>query len=544
MRQIVRDEIINPRVFSGIIHADDIELPSFGSSLTYEGDSEEPDSRPKRPDAKMVKELDQRTGEILTEIQPGTTRVERGRRESQYSELVKREEKRNMQVAEFIDSDIPIYVSGLESKNFEEIAKSGKCIGFSYIQGTHDSYERFNLLCRSCGYTVNPRHAFILKGSLYCALHLPSIESCAVCTEQRPDCKAIKTYDERDVFVCLPCIEAREQCENCDNPIDLEYIEIGRCEDCLESDDDSSEPFRSFSYSMRWTGKEKGEIVKSERLYSSEIEGFVRDSASLYKFYELLPKECGISNDGSLSDSLGRGFETQTPRLQGKKGEELMYRVASILKQENAYTNKTCGMHIHLDGKGIVTASRREYPTALLQLWKAHLVFEDVIMSFIPYKRRRNDYCRPMGGSFKLMEIEGCESLLDAEKLWYKQRRYTDIQRSKREHYHSSRYFAVNFHSLLSHGHLEIRHHSATMNPRKVLEWANLHALIMDAAAKKQLTYDFLSDAQVTSVMREKTEMLFDKIGLAESSRQYFRARQKKFGKKEVEELEEENNAN
>ncbi len=231
-------------------------------------------------------------------------------------------------------------------------------------------------------------------------------------------------------------------------------------------------------------------------------------------------------------------FELQTPKLSGARGEELIRQMTASVKAIKSVVNESCGMHIHLDGTGIIGTDRKAYPQALLQLWRTYVVFEDVIMSFLPFSRRRNDYCRPLAEAFKMGDLETIESIAEVEKLWYQERTYSNVYQAKGHKYHASRYFGANFHSLLAHGHFEVRFHSGTTNTRKILEWANLHALILDACEAGVMDHDLLREAQATYLISEKTKLLFDRIGLAQNSRQYFRSRQNKFGNKKTEDEE------
>jgi hypothetical protein len=129
---------------------------------------------------------------------------------------------------------------------------------------------------------------------------------------------------------------------------------------------------------------------------------------------------------------------------------------------------------------------------------------------------------------FTTAELEGVESIMEAERLWYRQRESNMLREAKNHHYHSSRYFGINLHPLFAHGHLEVRYHPGTTKAKKVLEWANLHALIMDAAVAGKFTPQVLQEAQVID-LGSKTNFLFDLIGLSKDSRAYFYDRQRKF---------------
>lgn len=481
--------------------------------------------------------LTTRTLELQREYQASREEAEpqiRSRRAEEYANLGKNDKEENMTAREVVSSEVAVPFDWVSSNNRDTIIQRGMCPTI-----VRKPQGGATLVCRTCEHEVPLDYAFVCMGDLYCALHVPSLEACTMCRALNGNTEVVQTFDGRQIHACRRCIERRNRCTQCNNALPRAYMEVRMCGDCIEHEGAASAQ-RSFSYALKWVSEELGAIVKTKRMFSSEVEALAPDSGRLTVLGARLPRECGISGDGSINSS-GREapFETQTPRLGGTKGEELVQRMAAVFKEIGAKVNDSCGMHIHLDGKGIILPSRKERPTAILQLWKSHLVFEDVIVSFLPYARRNNQFCRMMRSAFSVQSVETCTSLLEAEKLWYKERTYQEIQSSKGHHYHSSRYFGVNFHSLFANGHLEIRYHSATLNARKILEWANLHALIMDAAANKLLTPDFLQEAEMTTSLHDKTIMLFDKIGLAKPSREYFLARQRKFTKKTEKEADE-----
>lgn len=453
--------------------------------------------------------------------------VQGGRREREYINSEISAARNNMTGEELLDTDFPIALINLPQRQFRSLRNTG-CRD---IIPDPTSHQRYGWKCHRCNVRPPLKYTFLLDGSFWCAVHLPDLEMCTRCSEMQEGCVVIPQFDGADALLCPNCQGATE-CNSCGNRITLDRIGLGLCDPCLNRQHTGTQ--RPFSLSLNWVGGKQGDIVKSERIFSCEIETAVPSTSALVAVSKELPREAGMGHDGSIQ--MDYGFEIQSPRLGSALGEEFITRTTEVLHKYKARIDDSCGMHIHLDGRGIISPSRRTFPAALLQLWKAHLVFEDVTLSFLPYSRRRNDFCRPMADSFKLLELNNIGSLLDAEKLWYKERTFERVRRVKTVHRHVSRYFGVNLHSLLSHGHLEIRYHSGTTNPQKILEWANLHCLIMDAAAAGKFSYDFLREAQATSSLKEKTQMLFTLIGLSKESQHYYRSRQQKFmDKKQVE---------
>ncbi len=457
-----------------------------------------------------------------------------GRREQQHLDQTRRHKRDNMTALEIVHSEVPICVDELGHTKILEIVHTVRVQ--EIFLASPDKPIQFN--CAECKLNIPGHFAYFCNGHVWCALHVPESSVCIGCRRLVDKCKKITTYDGKEAVACVGCLKNRRLCYHCKRDIGPEYIESGMCARCMDLPNGVG-PYREFSRGMKWVGKKEGDVIKSNRIFSCEIEGFTKVNDWPTKLFNSLPKEVGISQDGSLRNDEGlNGFELQTPRIAGSKGEELIRHMTTAVKKVDAFVNDMCGMHVHIDGAGIVGTNRREYPVSLLQLWRTYIVFEDVILSFLPYSRRRNDFCRPIGEAFKVNDLDVIDSLAEAERFWYKERTYPHIYEAKNHRYHVSRYFGANLHSLLAHGHFEVRFHSGTLNPNKVLQWANLHALILDACAEQIMDVQFFREAQATYRIDEKAELLFERIGLAQSSRQYFHARRKNFDDKKREDEE------
>lgn len=466
-------------------------------------------------------------------------RSQMGKKEKEFHSILMDKKFSQITASEALASEIPVCLGDVSDK-WHELAKISP-----YISLKSD----WTFGCSLCSkVTTDSGCMFLCGGNIFCAEHVPNFQMCITCRQLVPNCKEIKNFEGKNIMVCESCIENRRTCRICSEKITPAYIEQRQCGTCVNRAYDNETPYRHFSWGLRWVSKNTGKTYKSNRMFSCEIEALSPNSNWAAILHKSLPKEMGMGQDGSVGvrGHSPYGFEVQTPRLQGTKGEELIERTVKGLAQVEPHIDETCGMHIHLDGKGIIRNNRREYPAELVQLLKSYLVFEDVFLSFLPFSRRRNDYCRRLAGSISLVELETVETIFDVEKLWYKERHSSDIRSAKGHHYHSSRYFGANLHPLLTEGHFEVRFHSGTMNAKKILEWANLHALVLDACSRLDVTDSFLRNYEMHSRLSEKTTLLFDLIGLSEKSREYFRSRQKKFGnaKHNDEEIKEKSKRN
>jgi hypothetical protein len=490
---------------------------SFGYVYTGPSEPEKPFT-PNKTDPKKERALATATQKLFNPPRQEREETLEGSRARLYRAKIWQDRQNAKHISELLDSDRPVNLDNLGGRYAE--LRNVYCPDVIRDPAS----AKIGWKCSKCADRPDNVFGWMLRGRIYCATCVPDLEYCVGCRCLTVDCVLTPQLEDDPAFVCKECI-AEMRCRRCEDRMDTDRASIQFCQNCAENT--GSGTSREVSMSRAWLSGTPGEIIKSPRIFSCEIEaGILGEDRRRYIANEI-PAEAGMGHDGSIK--LPNAFEIQSPLLSGVKGEEFVHQTTRSLHTHKAKVNETCGLHIHLDGAGIVGESRKIYPTSVIQLWKAHLVFEDVVLSVLPYSRRQNDYCRPMRDTFSLLELDHIDSLLDVEKLWYKERTYSRIVEAKEHHRHPSRYFGVNFHSLLSDGHLEIRYHSGTTNPKKILEWANLHSLIMDAAAGRKFNPGFLREAQVTSNLKDKTQMLFNVVGLSKESQAYFRARQRKF---------------
>lgn len=331
-------------------------------------------------------------------------------------------------------------------------------------------------------------------------------------------------------YYCKECLEVNKNMESTNK-------ELGKL---LEANTDAD--LNSYAGFPEWKGysnkklekfcsDDQGSIIKSSRVFAAELETMYPNANVLNKVLKkFLPKEMGVTSDGTIT---GNGAEFQTMKLSGKNGEQAMKDTCQVLTHFKFKTDKTCGLHIHFDGGNDFvptdgSPSERYPSTKVRNLMLMYLVYEDVIHSFLPRSRRANRYCRPMKNSFHVNEILNANSLEDIEKIWYRRDNKSQITDEKNTKKNSTRYSGVNFHTLLSENHLEVRYHSGTVNARKILEWINLHAQIMDCVAGG-LDYANINQAIDILDLGEKTEYFLKLIKLSPSSKRYFLKRQEKF---------------
>ena len=101
--------------------------------------------------------------------------------------------------------------------------------------------------------------------------------------------------------------------------------------------------------------------------------------------------------------------------------------VCDLLKQCNAYINRTCGLHVHIDMRN------RDKDTVFKNL----LSNQDTMFNMIPKARRKSKYCKPI----------------------------------KRSNENGDRYKSINVKAYNEHRTIEVRLHEGTIDPIEIRKW-------------------------------------------------------------------------
>ena len=351
--------------------------------------------------------------------------------------------------------------------------------------------------------------------------------------------------------LCESCADEYNHCSECGGDFlndsdEWENGNNGMCENCSGSDEDDESSERYYSKGDEYAGGHG-------RVYSVELEAYYNNNEDRQGLFTL-PEAVGITHDGSLGS---KGVELQTPKLNGIKGDKLLKQVCSHLNKNDFSVDKTCGLHIHLDTedyfivepeirkriesdnswifktsdriKSIENQVERYTVKKIKNLLLVYLALETIIYSFLPMTRRTNRFCFPLADFYHTKEIENAESLEDLEKIWYREQSKDSIDKRKTAKYDDSRYAGFNFHSMFSNKHIEARHHSGTLDYKKIKFWLELNIAILDKTAEGKITGSELLKIKNLMKLSQKTDEMFKILELDEKTQAYFRARQSKF---------------
>lgn len=374
-------------------------------------------------------------------------------------------------------------------------------------------------------------------------------KDCPICkkSKQKGTFKNVKNY----VLACADCIKGKIQtcvfCGNChfeaDPAIDFREVYTKTkwvCNLCYTA---RTQKVSHRPYVTKPYGSGTGKIIQSNRGWAVEIECYLTNRRTFAQELIKLPDTFGIQHDGSLRSvgsytedkrPIEQEIEVITPVLKGIKGEEYLRTLCkSLNKDNNAHVDLTCGLHIHIDMENSIDVE------VLKRLLILHWMYEPVIMSFLPSSRRANPYAKSLKNDYNYKKIVKAVSYSELRKLWYKGipdhgkgglRKYS-------EDWNTIRRFGINFYCLLEYGNLEIRYHSGTTNPNKILHWTNLHTRMIDSCRhllKEKPSCDDLIQNGLTQFGKPRslsrlTKQLFTMLDLSKGTQEYFLERQKKF---------------
>ncbi len=137
------------------------------------------------------------------------------------------------------------------------------------------------------------------------------------------------------------------------------------------------------------------------------------------------------------------GIELVSPPLDFNEGN--LKQVSQVLKalgSEGAWTNNSCGLHVHIDASFVRNYSPEKQDYFFMHILQKYAEMEDELDESMDSSRRgnRNQYC----GSVKNLSVARAKG---------------------------DRYFKLNISAFMRHGTIEFRHFHGTLDEDEVLPW-------------------------------------------------------------------------
>ena len=167
--------------------------------------------------------------------------------------------------------------------------------------------------------------------------------------------------------------------------------------------------------------------------------------------------------------------EMVTPKLTYAELPKLQECVRRVRKA-GAKANNSCGIHVHVDASNHNRQSLKNLIGIMYS--KEDILFKALQVDPI----RARDYCQkvrePMLRQARTLSADETKDLTALEQIWYE-------GRVEHDHYNTTRYHALNLHSMFYRGTVEFRCFNSTLDPGLATAYVNL-CLAMSAQAIAQ----------------------------------------------------------
>lgn len=188
-----------------------------------------------------------------------------------------------------------------------------------------------------------------------------------------------------------------------------------------------------------------------------------------------------VTTDSSITSENGLSCELVSPILNYREETFAeISRIVAALKSMGAVVNNSCGMHVHVDCRGIYDP---DFYRLLLSFYSK---YEKEIDSFVHESRRenQNNYCRTNVNLYN-----------DWETIWSNHIDQSPETNLADAFSNVERYYKLNFASFLRHGTVEFRQFHGTLNPKEIRAWVDFcinlvnqtYAACTEASSKQRL---------------------------------------------------------
>lgn len=164
-----------------------------------------------------------------------------------------------------------------------------------------------------------------------------------------------------------------------------------------------------------------------------------------------------LKRDSSVN---GRGLELVSPKLRGQSGLDEVERVCAALASCEAKVDRSCGLHVHHDFRGLDVESLKRQVLAFVDR-------EAIILELVAPSRRNNASYTPRWDNGNYPGHR--DRLAAADRL-------------SQIHYGIGPRGSINLGSYGGHGSVEIRAHAGTTNANKIIAWVRFGQALFAAA--------------------------------------------------------------
>lgn len=247
---------------------------------------------------------------------------------------------------------------------------------------------------------------------------------------------------------------------------------------------------RNFGIEIELTGITR---EKTARTIATHLEGIMQKQGRNYKVVEPNGRIWEVVYDGSIKcqrkingqkASVGSEYSVEivSPILTYERDIKSLQEMVRKIRKAGGFTNKTTGIHIHLDGEEHTPRSLRNFLNIIYSR-------NDLLYTSLEIERERMRYCKKMDKSLvQKMNKKKPTTFKGIEDIWYE-----GYYQSRDRHYHDSRYHFLNLHSFFNGvGTVELRGFNGTLHAGKIRTYIllslamNRQALTQKSASSKK----------------------------------------------------------
>lgn len=195
----------------------------------------------------------------------------------------------------------------------------------------------------------------------------------------------------------------------------------------------------------------------------------------------------------TVSANSSYSVELVSPILLYREDIDTVQGLARRLRKAGGFTNKSCGIHIHLDGSGHTPRSIRNF----VNIIASH---NDLFYKALQIAPERMRYCKKMDAYLvERMNRIKPKTFSKIESIWYE-----GYRGNRNTHYHDSRYHFLNLHSFFHGNHtVELRGFNGTLHAGKIRAYIVFAlALNHQALTQKSASYRKVQEENEKFAMR------------------------------------------
>jgi len=260
---------------------------------------------------------------------------------------------------------------------------------------------------------------------------------------------------------------------------------------------------KNFGIEIEFTGITRNEAAKVAAEYLNGTVVSIGDYYDTKKITTADGRVWKIMSDGSISCKKKQGrqkvtatreysVELVSPILTYQGDIETLQELVRRLRKAGAFTNNSCGIHIHLDGAEHTARSIRNFVNIIASK-------NDLFYKALQIAPSRMSYCKKMDEILvEKINRKKPKTLAQIESLWYE-----GYSESTNRHYHSSRYHFLNLHSFFNGNHtVELRGFNSELHAGKIRSY-----IVLALALNNQALTQKCASAKKPQVENEKFAM-------------------------------------